>query len=1440
MRAANNTINSANQQVQGARYGVLANPQQSQQFTQSQTQGNSFNPVTTGARILGRTINDNVISPVANTAQIPFSAARLGVANLTGNTAAANNARTNFGNDIKTNLFSGNVPFEQSIASAINAPVANYYANREADRAERLLTPAYENLYRNYGYDPRIGANQAQVEAGRAKQDILNEPLRRAGIGQNESLGSVTRKVGAQGAQAGLNTVFTAQMGNGLVDTAKAILTKQGATQAEKTTAQKFLNYQKLASLNAAANIAGTATQDNATATDYLKSGVKGYATGLAIPIASEVALSAGLKGARVALKTGANSIKPVSADFNPEAEMARRRQILASNPDLMKQAQQLDALEAKHGTNSQLYAKLNDQFEANMAKSPSPALPGETPPPTSPSVKPTVKLKGKGSATPEEVTQYAASFNISEKQAAQDLIDIKARENAVQSRQQNQPGLGPVTSGIKERLNPTEALSQAERLDIGKPENNPLLNQVGVPKAKNAIEAHKNADYVTRQERYVGSVAQTELGRLSARDQELFKSIQTDGVDTAAAKAENPGQFKKAADAVRTYYDTRHAFDHHFGINTPYRQNYLRDLVERNQTGPTVSTGETPQPGYTMAKTQTGYSNVSEALAKDINQASYIHGQEAYARGLEEAYGAQNISRGQPTIGQGGAGAQIKTRYAGDTLFATKELAQQINKRAPNEQPGLLGRGYDKATKVGKTLAVGGNPFHGLTEAFRFVGQQVLSPSAWKHPIETFKGHSKVLAGTFSEHAASRARASYEADGTTQWSRIGGQTLGREQIAGDAASAWYDKARRLNPIRAIHESVFGREIPLQKQEIMKQAMGGSTDYTNPAMVEKARQVALATNHMFGGLDHATDALSPKAARRLARASFSGDFTESKFRLLQDALTKGFDNPQGNIARQAVVGKALAAAAPGIIALSVAGKIDWNNPKDVAEKVAGQILDPSLPTPFKTKSGIAKIARLPGTDVSEIARVIEPFFNGDPNKLSGLEHYAVGHVNPAISPLIKLATNQDYKGDPVIQRNPDGSLNIAKTAANLGGSSLTSIGTNSLKVKQGKQSVGEALVNAGGLRTVADPNSPEMKAFNFQTNTVKGLSKPDQQTWNQVYGANKDQYGNPINVTPALDSQDNATRLLTDLTTNGGKVVGAGKKINDFKASQGLPSDPFFNLSGDQQKTVLNLAIDKFRNPAERTVLKNQNKGWYDQYTNDRTAYFNSLNLPPSTKTKELPEPTPPSTANQYFGLTDPAKKGQYLADHPELTDYFNQHDQFIRAGRAKQGLPQYDKYPTADPNTQKLMDTYSALPKNEGHVKKDGTRASDTRSAWIQSHPKEWAAITGQWSKQSQYSLQQDAQQAAYEGQDLSDKGIKDIVNLAKDLGMSTGGGSGYGGFKPTDPTANPYKYAVSLRAGGSPPKAKAPVKVGSLRKVKVAMGGGTKPKVSIKKSLV
>lgn len=1095
------------------------------------------------------------------------------------------------------------------------------------------------------------------------------------------------------------------------------------------------------------------------------------------------------------------------------------------------------------------------------------PSLPPKVSLKTPPTPESTPKISGQGTKVVQKVNitpeaeQFARVFNTTPEDATTQLAKLKQEQSTAVAKQLVEPPAGQsnVSSGIKRQLSIRPAKNPMTP--------GPLDNQVGfAPIAEgDAGQPYLNAQFVSEHLKRIGGNADAEVSKLSSADQTRMKQIQTKGVAQVAPKAENPGQFIKAEAALRNYYDTRIAYDHLHGIPTPYRQNYLRDLIPPQESaGTRTASGANKSPGYTMPKENPSATGVLEGLRKDVAGSSFNHAKIAYQNGLEQAFPGQ-ISTNL-TTGEGGVSKQLLTPY-GQELSAPKELASKINRRASVSATDNLPRGamkvYDAGNRGLKYTKLGGGTFHAVTTAGTTGGQQLASGAAFTHPVDSLR----IIAGTLSRKAHDTNMARHAASGNLDRAVQAGVTLRPDQILADADLNAFAKMKnsRLNFIKNVHDMVFQRQIPEAKLTMFEQQTKG-LDPRNAADLAKMRKVASAVNNL-GGINRAVEGTTPRQLQVLGRAVLATDFTEGKFRTLAAGLTKwGANSPEGKIARQMIIGKTIVYALPGLGVAIASGKVNSSDPKALGQAVLDQVLDPQVQTPFKTKTGIPKTAKTPETFVSELGRVVRPLFDsGQPDKTSGLQHYATARTAALPSALIQAKTNQDYFGNPVIARNPDGSLNVKKSGENVGLSNAPIPIVQGQKAIAGKQTPGESVINTLGFRVTADKNDPRMKAMAYSQGVVGGLPGDLQSKYNDAHGIRTDQYGNKQTTVPAGNGAHNADILLQDTVHGQGKLIEAGAKIDAYNRKLGLPGDPFYTLNKDQQTAVLLMQQDKTRNPAEAKNISNQNNSWLPQYYSSRSAYFDKLNLPPSTKIQELPEPFADKQTSTDLGTMaslDGAQKAQFIADHPNITSYLNDKAKWVNDNRTIEHRPELDTYPTASPDVQKVIDTYNSIPKGGG--KKGGNLY---RSQWIQSHPQQYAAMGNYFTQASLYGLEQDAAQAQYKNTGFSQKGLKDIVSLAKyDIGTtkdtngntiyalggggagssggSGGSGSSYNKYasgsylrnKAIYSSKNPYKYTVSSKFK----KAKISSRSSRGSKAKVASRSSGLPKVSLKPSKV
>lgn len=395
----------------------------------------------------------------------------------------------------------------------------------------------------------------------------------------------------------------------------------------------------------------------------------------------------------------------------------------------------------------------------------------------------------------------------------------------------------------------------------------------------------------------------------------------------------------------------------------------------------------------------------------------------------------------------------------------------------------------YDKLNAGIKYSVLGGGTFHAITTGGTVAGQQIAR--AVSHPLKVpgmIADNVKLAVGTLSKSAHETNMAAHEADGSLGFANMTGITLRSKDIAGDANVNWLEKAQHsdANPIKQIHDMVFDRQIPEAKMMIMKQAMQSKfkgIDFNHPTTEQVAygRQMASSINGI-GGINRAVEGLSPKTAKNLSRVLLATDFTEGKFRILSNAFTK--TGPAGNIARQMVVGKSLVFAIPGLTALTVAGKLNWNNPDQVRQAIQDQILDPSIPLDEKgvpTKSnpgGNDQAIHFPSTFISELGKILKPAI--DPlssNKLKGAQDYITNRAAAGIGIGARLIQNKDFFGNSIYGQDAQGNtITPQQTALNIGNQVSPIPLVQGAKVAGG-QSPQDAVLNTLGLRVSSNANS---------------------------------------------------------------------------------------------------------------------------------------------------------------------------------------------------------------------------------------------------------------------------------------------------------------------------------------------------------------------------
>lgn len=171
------------------------------------------------------------------------------------------------------------------------------------------------------------------------------------------------------------------------------------------------------------------------------------------------------------------------------------------------------------------------------------------------------------------------------------------------------------------------------------------------------------------------------------------------------------------------------------------------------------------------------------------------------------------------------------------------------------------------------------------------------------------------------------------------------------------------------------------------------------------------------------------------------------------------------------------------------------------------------------------------------------------------------------------------------------------------------------------------------------------------------------------------------------------------------------KTFEVDKKVDAEQRAQGKPGNPLFDLEGTQlNKVLLKQALPPGASDPELDNLWKEE--WYQDYQNNNSKYYDAIAKNLAKEGKSLPKSKNP--------------------------------------------------YPETPDRLQKVMDTYSALPKGTG-----------ARSAWIRANPGLFKQMTDQWAKVD-----------AWENKERVKLGLKELTDEDKDTGgySRSYGGYGYG----------------------------------------------------------
>lgn len=836
-----------------------------------------------------------------------------------------------------------------------------------------------------------------------------------------------------------------------------------------------------------------------------------------------------------------------------------------------------------------------------------------------------------------------------------------------------------------------------------------------------------------------------------------------------------------------------------------PYRQNYLpgeyaggpqafENAIKQLQTKTksaerkTFNTyGEAQQFGL-----QPKYKTIQETLASNAGQAERaMYRKRAVEAGLQDGiFDTKPANRNWK---------QVDGLYTpqGDPIFASSTVADRINgaTQIPTETVGkVLQKAATASSALQQTALTGGVPnswfnAFGLSQGNLQVAGY-LRPSAFR---DMYYGSTKGL----TQERFTRPTSVAKGLTTPEFVRaVEGKGGNIGQISSDASTMSQGLGRRVANKASGEQATFQQLVPNFNLSI---AEATYKKYVKKVGHEEALKIAADTvNRTQGFTDVMAKGRSVNTQNATTTVAFAPRYREAVYNQLSNALKawkpSNFKDPSFRYSRRFIPGLVATAAVYDAANVHLNGHHMWENRN-------GQELSLQIPIGPKDEKGnqpVVNIPLFPSTLTipravvnSVIASVRVAKGEGD---IGDVAKEAGKVLSTPLQVGNQILTNRDYFDRPIYNDKETAALqgvepdNIAEIVGKegiyaakqllpgWGRAALDKVGVGRDEPASWGQTLAQATEAPVRFGKQLNPNTEAY--FNDRDQIYKSLNANDRAVWDSIHPpVQKNVNGDYITDKSVWSGSARAANYL-----NNDAVLKAENEMARRAKARGQKVDPLFgDLKGQQQQIALVIDTLPPKDP-NKTVLKQQNP-WYDQYYKTRQAFFDSL--PPGDPNKPespiaFPEPDT-KTANlqdAYYQIKDPKMKRDFLDRNPEVTEQMAKEEQYSRAVRAAKNLPQYDQFPQASPKVQKLIDTYSALPKGEANGK------SRIRSAWIKAHPNEWQQMTDQFSKQAQYNLQRDASLASFEGVDMTDKGIKAIKDLAKSLGMSDSSG-GFGGYK-------------------------------------------------------
>lgn len=991
------------------------------------------------------------------------------------------------------------------------------------------------------------------------------------------------------------------------------------------------------------------------------------------------------------------------------------------------------------------------------------------------------------------DADSYAKAFGLSPMQAEKDFAEMRGQALDHKS----------MTKEELAKLGPQEKLSvKARRELIASDERQATANKVNITpvtdgklkdRARSAIAQSEGVN----QEADSRLTRAVQLGnKMSTHDQGLlYKYDDGASIESLIPEATNKKLFTKAATAYAdaTDYDLaarraageatlkqKNYVPHQYAVDEKWLDEHGIPENQRIKQGKEVKGFRDTTAKY---KSYAQASKETDGLLKPLNS-NPIQDLEDYRAGgfmsrrnnLLTAALAKAAPDDIGSLSTLAVGDKRLNQGAGNLPFSVSDDVQKHLKGYRRTDPpgNIFTKVVDKTGKVinsaTKKVLFFGTPFHYINEQASFIGKNLLNPKnlaigekRFIQGVATKGGYQRLL---------DRAGEVKLADGSSLLESIRkmGVVLPDDSRLNRASSAF---------------SLTEAEAALRK----------GLDPNSKQAVDLGQQI----NHLMGHRNLAVESESPRTHNLLSVGTLAPSWSTTQLGLVKDALTKrGIKgNTAGGYARRAVLGKRALLAGAGIGgSVAITGNLPTGSE---ALNEAGLTLKnpvPNVELNSHTKSGESQEMVAPTDPLGLAVGLVS-----DPS------HFVQSRLSPALSFATKVATNQNWNGEPLAE-GPHDSTYYKQLVENAALNSGLPIGVQNLTNathNPNNPSIVQGLEQDFGGRLKTNPTDPKYVAsqqyYSALSHATDRLTpgSPAMGAFLENFGVTKDPVTGKYLMTP---NSEMTVAKSASLNAYPAAQAAANAMAKELQA-KGQTVDPFYLLTPAQQK-----AYNSYETMAplssDRTDWQNRNP-WYSDFANKQSAFFDSL--PPGAADKPVNPIQYPkfdtqtnNDLNTYYALTDSTAKNNFLDAHPNVGQAMNKTFDYSNAVRVARGYQPLKGYPQPTPALAAALATYSTLDKASA-------------KAYAAEHPQ----IYNFFQLASQYSLNKAAGLNQIQGNDLTPAEVKTINGLGEDIYYNGGligengelvaptggssGGSGGGGYG-TNPLANALYYLESEKA--------------------------------------